>query len=413
MESRRRIAISIVLVALVAVAGCTSGPSGDSSGTDSPATNGTTATTTTTKTLDDLSFPDGATDEGVENGSALAATHVERLSDTGYEVEVTASYSAESESGTSTYVVRRDAETGEMYQRTARKSNGDERGEFAYANDTATYTKRGTDDPSWDVNTRRTSDDVADNNVVMAAESILPMGNWTDPSVVSADGQPFVEYELDGIAPEPELIDADTVTNASGTLLVDQQGVVHRLTLTIAQERDGTESQTNYEYHVKKTGDVTVEQPDWVSTAIEETETEEETTDSSRVQIVSGFGSVSDGTVETVNLTVMRAPGADDINLSMATVEWVGPNAATTLTVGDSMTEDTFVVEPIKDEDGSAPVLNEHDDRFMIAMDASAVGGALEEGESVELKVTTQYGTVTYYRANVPEDLSDETAVTL
>ncbi|WP_049970235.1 archaellin/type IV pilin N-terminal domain-containing protein [Haladaptatus cibarius] len=140
---------------------------------------------------------------------------------------------------------------------------------------------------------------------------------------------------------------------------------------------------------------------------------------SNRVQVVSGFGTVNDSSgnevVDQIDLTVMRGSGSDDINLSTATIEWIGPNTATTLVENDTATNSDFSVSDIKDQDGSVPVLNSQDDRFTISMDAAAISGSdgLGEGQTVELRLTTQYGAVTLYRANVPQSLSQESAVTV
>ena len=151
---------------------------------------------------------------------------------------------------------------------------------------------------------------------------------------------------------------------------------------------------------------------------------------SNRVIVVSGFGNVTTVSgneyVDEVNLTVMRGSGSDDINLSTATIEWIGPNKATTLTenttanaikeTGDAGAGNSnyFNVSDIKDEDRSAPVLNSQDDRFTIVLNTTAITDQkLQEGQTVELKLTTQYGAVTLYRANVPQSLSQESAVTV
>ncbi|WP_135829022.1 archaellin/type IV pilin N-terminal domain-containing protein [Halorussus halobius] len=170
---------------------------------------------------------------------------------------------------------------------------------------------------------------------------------------------------------------------------------------------------------------------------------------SNRVEVVSGFANVANEQVNNINLTVMRGSGSDDINLSAATIEWIGPNDAKTLTEatlpeangwdsaeysggtvtkevedsdgsGDKSLDDRlgnsnhFNVSHIKDPDGSVPVLNSQDDRFKITLNASAISGqALAEGQEVQLKLTTQYGAVTQYRANIPQSLSQESAVTV
>ena len=166
----------------------------------------------------------------------------------------------------------------------------------------------------------------------------------------------------------------------------------------------------------------------FLQTKSEQTGQESSAQVSNRVQVVSGFGNVANERVDYINLTVMRGSGSDDINLSAATIEWIGPNRATTLTKGtydeatvdyysDSYTEgdsDHFYVNGIKDPSGSSPVLDEQDDRFNVMLNTTAVSGErLGEGQEVELKLTTQYGAVTIYRANVPQSLSQDSAVTV
>ncbi|MFC4551468.1 MULTISPECIES: archaellin/type IV pilin N-terminal domain-containing protein [Halorussus] len=182
----------------------------------------------------------------------------------------------------------------------------------------------------------------------------------------------------------------------------------------------------------------------FLQTKSEQTGQESSAQVSNRVQVVSGFGNVAnDERVDYINLTVMRGSGSDDINLSTATIEWIGPNRATTLTqvpnhrdgTADSdngkftsdavknpttMTDadvgkyDYFNVSSIKDPSDSVPVLDEQDDRFKISLNTTAITDSrLGEGEEVELKLTTQYGAVTIYRVNVPQSLSQESAVTV
>ncbi|WP_134672098.1 archaellin/type IV pilin N-terminal domain-containing protein [Halorussus marinus] len=175
----------------------------------------------------------------------------------------------------------------------------------------------------------------------------------------------------------------------------------------------------------------------FLQTKSEQTGQESSAQVSNRVQVVSGFGNVTtvgnNERVDYVNLTVMRGSGSDDINLSTATIEWIGPNDAKTLTSaekknaivkpGDTTAEShspgtpgaaNFTVDSIKDSDSSEPVLNSQDDRFKIIMNTTAISASrLGEGQNVELKLTTQYGAVTVYRATVPQSLSQESAVSV
>ncbi|RBI61899.1 flagellin [halophilic archaeon] len=186
--------------------------------------------------------------------------------------------------------------------------------------------------------------------------------------------------------------------------------------MNVTQRVDGTEQHTRFEYRVSELGDVDVEKPGWVSEAVERHESDDDSSArvSNRVQIVSAFGNVTENErVDRVTLTVMRAAGSDDVDLSTATVEWIGPEMATTLTHGERASANRFAVEAIKDPDGSVPVLDGQDDRFTVVLDASEIGGALEEGQAAQLKITTESGAVTIYRITVPTSLAGESAVTV
>jgi len=152
----------------------------------------------------------------------------------------------------------------------------------------------------------------------------------------------------------------------------------------------------------------------FLQTKSEQTGQESSAQVSNRVQVVSAFGNVANERVEDISLTVMRGSGSDDINLSAATIEWIGPDKAKTLTYKESGTgASNFTVNTIKDPDSSSPVLNTQDDRLEVNMSATKISSPLGEGEEVKLKLTTQYGAVTLYRANVPQSLSQESAVTV
>ncbi|CAP13655.1 flagellin [Halobacterium salinarum] len=138
---------------------------------------------------------------------------------------------------------------------------------------------------------------------------------------------------------------------------------------------------------------------------------------SNRINIVSAYGNVdTSGSTEVVNyanLTVRQAAGADNINLSKSTIQWIGPDTATTLTYdGTTADAENFTTNSIKGD--NADVLVDQSDRIEIVMDAAEITtNGLKAGEEVQLTVTTQYGSKTTYWANVPESLKDKNAVTL
>ncbi|SEV93719.1 archaellin/type IV pilin N-terminal domain-containing protein [Halobacterium jilantaiense] len=137
---------------------------------------------------------------------------------------------------------------------------------------------------------------------------------------------------------------------------------------------------------------------------------------SNRINVVSAYGNVNstDGeTVDYVNLTVRQAAGADNINLSKSTIQWIGPDTATTLVYDSGAANaENFTTEQIKGNNN--PVLVDQSDRLKVVMDsASITTDGLKAGEEVQLTLTTQYGSKTSYWANVPESLKDKNAVNL
>ncbi|WP_232688515.1 archaellin/type IV pilin N-terminal domain-containing protein [Halobacterium zhouii] len=157
---------------------------------------------------------------------------------------------------------------------------------------------------------------------------------------------------------------------------------------------------------------------------------------SNRVTVVNAYGSVNDandsvknGTVHFVNVTVMRAAGSENINLSEATIQWIGPNQATTLVNGpnnaDQTSNEQFATIGVTDDDQDQ-VLSDKDTRIKLVMNATAIKNddgsfsgtgnsltGLMEGENVKLTITTQYGASTDYWVSVPESLMDKQAVKL
>ncbi|MDL0120373.1 flagellin [Halobacterium salinarum] len=136
---------------------------------------------------------------------------------------------------------------------------------------------------------------------------------------------------------------------------------------------------------------------------------------SNRINIVSAYGNVNSEEVDYVNLTVRQAAGADNINLSKSTIQWIGPDKATTLTHANAADKTTlgeeFNTTSIKGNNDN--VLVQQSDRIKVIMYASGVSSTLGAGDEVQLTVTTQYGSKTTYWANVPESLKDKNAVTL
>jgi len=164
-----------------------------------------------------------------------------------------------------------------------------------------------------------------------------------------------------------------------------------------------------------------------------------------RLQVSSATGTHldSDEGVGVVNMTVKKAPGAENIDLENATVQWVGPSGTYNL-VNASITsagaDGHFGIQSFKDADDSKPVLNDPDDRMVMVFDlgsnsvatdneldgdrpasnsASGTDGQdyfakrLPEGSSVSVQVTTKSGATTTEQLTIPETISGSSAVEL
>ncbi|WP_348609457.1 archaellin/type IV pilin N-terminal domain-containing protein [Halobaculum rarum] len=142
---------------------------------------------------------------------------------------------------------------------------------------------------------------------------------------------------------------------------------------------------------------------------------------SNRLQEVVTVGTVNDSqdTIEAVNVTVTQAPGAGEIDLANATINWIGPQGTETLTHTDSSGTDwQFNTYAVKNTDDSTTVLNDADDRFNIEFNLNSTDepnspANLGEGDEVTIKINTMAGATTSIRFTVPESLGQKEAVEL
>ncbi len=132
-----------------------------------------------------------------------------------------------------------------------------------------------------------------------------------------------------------------------------------------------------------------------------------------RVEVPSSVGNVtldneSNKVIDTVNVTVTKAPGAGDIALEEMTIHWLGPGGADTLTYADDPSAGEFGIEPIVAEDQSSNILSEQSDQFKIVINTSntPVDAELQPGESVTMTLTTAAGAERVMGLSVPETLS-------
>ncbi|WP_435316823.1 archaellin/type IV pilin N-terminal domain-containing protein [Haloarchaeobius sp. TZWSO28] len=128
---------------------------------------------------------------------------------------------------------------------------------------------------------------------------------------------------------------------------------------------------------------------------------------SNHITVVSATGEVNaNGTgIDTVNITLMKAAGAGDIDLTKASFEWVSDTAAVTLS------NDSTAVSLTKMSGDSNTTLNDRSDRIRVTInvtDAAVEGQYLPEGEKAMLQIVDASGAKTLYGINVPSTISDE-----
>jgi len=147
-----------------------------------------------------------------------------------------------------------------------------------------------------------------------------------------------------------------------------------------------------------------------------------------RLEVVNTVGTDIDSSnseVDTVEVTVKKAPGAANIDIGSTISQWVDSTGSYDLTVNENdastVDQDNFAVSTVQDDDSSittSQVLNDPSDRATLEYDVTAIhnsasGNGLGEGETATIRLNTQSGGTTTVRLVVPETLSGNSAVTL
>jgi len=129
---------------------------------------------------------------------------------------------------------------------------------------------------------------------------------------------------------------------------------------------------------------------------------------SDRIQIQSATGNVTDEEIDSVNVTVTKAPGADDIQLENVTYQFVTSEQVITsvMTPGqiNEITAET-----------TDNVITDRSDRYQLEFNTSEghLESNLQGGDRVTLTLTTAPGASTVTELRVPDSLVDRSAVRL
>jgi flagellin FlaB len=131
---------------------------------------------------------------------------------------------------------------------------------------------------------------------------------------------------------------------------------------------------------------------------------------SNHIVVVSAVGNVSDsGSVNELNLTLMKAAGAGDMDLAKASFEYLSDTAAVSL-------KQSHEAVTLTNTDGTdSVVLNSRDDRIVLTINVthSSLEGSegLEAGQKAMITIVTASGAQSLYGVNVPQTISDEAYV--
>ncbi|MEF8783494.1 MAG: archaellin/type IV pilin N-terminal domain-containing protein [Haloarculaceae archaeon] len=148
---------------------------------------------------------------------------------------------------------------------------------------------------------------------------------------------------------------------------------------------------------------------------------------SDRMQVVNTVGDdITNQRIWVVNMTVKKAPGANDIDLNTTTIQYVSDEQIVDLThTARNNGEPNFTSTIIQDDDESISdslVLNSQEDRARLTLDVgqgnvsgvdSTAISTLNEGEEATIEITTQAGGTTTATLTVSDSLSGKEAVDL
>ncbi|UPV75500.1 hypothetical protein M0R89_05385 [Halorussus limi] len=245
---RRKVLQLLVIGCLVALAGC----SGALSGGDGA------------QTLDDVTYPAGVSDNGT-NLTALAAAHEERLQNQSFTLQVSSTVNASQMNQS----VELDAAVGADREQV--RVNGSAMGQDVsmYVTEQKRYTRLSAGGDAKYRVTERTPDSMQIVPGSYTGRSYLDRfagsGNFTPSGVRVVDGTTLLVLRADGSnATQSQQVN---VTDYNATMLVDEQGVVHSVSVDVSATRRGQEVRTRFSMNVSDVGETTVAEPTWLDEA--------------------------------------------------------------------------------------------------------------------------------------------------
>jgi flagellin-like protein len=131
---------------------------------------------------------------------------------------------------------------------------------------------------------------------------------------------------------------------------------------------------------------------------------------SDRLDVVNAYTQVTGGNADTVNITVRRASGSDNVNLTASTVQWISDSEQGQTTVGDAAVTVYDAADTTTALTG--PTVINDSTKYVLSVDmtnANINNAALNNGDEGAFLVTTPSGATTRIEVTIPADVSDDT----
>ena len=237
------------------------GGDGTTGGAGTDADSGNATVDASGPALSSVSFPPGAGAEGITNLTALLAAHRSALADTGYVKRVESIQRADEQGIYERYVVRQrsDVGDGESWHRLVRnETRGDGWTNVSRTEYAADMTYRHNASGVFVVNTYGGDFEERHTRLTAPEQDLLPRLTLDAVGTVERDGHVYVRYRPTNVSYSTDV----TPTAVSGELLVREDGLIERFSMSIEFERGG---RVSYTREFRRLGSVDVERPAWVN----------------------------------------------------------------------------------------------------------------------------------------------------
>ena len=276
----RKVALTLLVAVLVALAGCggnvnqttTASPNDTTTASPGGGTSTPTNTATNSKSLSSITLPKGISQSSVEE-TQLLATHKEALKASSFTKNIrvaiaTGANLKDPRVVTSTHTARVNPSNGNAL---ALSQSGNGQSKEMYSSGSMAYIKTTQDgNAQYAASSRMLSV-----NEIVAPYLVKPYldaAAYTPEKAVTKNGRTLIQLRVTGIE-NPQIIrdqmQAKSVSNASGTALVDTTGRIHNLDLTIqfTPEQANVTNEIRVSMNLKNVGSTSIKKPSWVSQA--------------------------------------------------------------------------------------------------------------------------------------------------